>query len=49
MSAGRVRPALLAVEPGDERGVEMLGSRVRQFVDHPCPRHAAIPLRGVAP
>ena len=39
---GRIRVTLLAVVTRDERGVEVLGSRVRQFVDHPGFSHRPI-------
>jgi len=32
---GRIRVPLLPVEAGHEGRVEVFGSRVRQFVDHP--------------
>ena len=41
---GRVGIALLAVIACDELGVEVFGSRVRQFVDHPGLGHDAILL-----
>ena len=39
---GRVGIALLPVVTGHEGRVEVLGSCVRQFVDHPCLSHEAI-------
>jgi hypothetical protein len=39
---GRIGIPLLAVEPGDEAGIEMLSTGVRKLVDHPRPGHPPI-------
>jgi hypothetical protein len=43
----RVRITLLAVEPGDETGIEMLRPGVRHLVQHP--RLAHVPILTLAP
>src|SRR5262249_45855554 len=41
--SGKVRESLLAVEPGDEAGIEMLGPGVGKLIDQPWLGHAPDP------